>query len=220
MYFAVAAMVSRLLPLGLGMRRWLSLSHAARLVVVFVGVALAADVGQLIIGRFLRMNNLWIGHAMIAIQTPVLLMAFADWADSAAFRRGIRLTALLSVVGWIVLTVAIEEPGRFARVTAPLQAALFCFAASIVLIRRGLSAELSPDRADWFWISLGVLILYSVTAVYQPLLDLFTTRGVTAIPIWTVLKALTVLTVLANVLFARGLSLSAPSAARLSPTPA
>jgi hypothetical protein len=79
---------------------------------------------------------------------------------------------------------------------------------------------LSPARADWFWISLGVLILYSVTAVYQPLLDLFTTRGVTAIPIWTVLKALTVLTVLANVLFARGISLSAPIATRLSPAPA
>lgn len=220
MYFAVAAMVSRLLPLGVGMRRWVSLPLATRLVVVFVGVALAADVGQLIIGRVFRMNNLWIGHAMIAIQTPLLLMAFADWADSAALRRGIRMAALLSVAGWIILTLAIETPGRFARVTAPLQAALFCIAASIVLIRRGLSTELSPSRADWFWISIGVLMLYGATAVYQPLLDLFTTRGITAIPAWTVLKALTVLTVLANILYARGVSLSAPLPSQSVPVPA
>jgi hypothetical protein len=220
MYFAVAAALSRLVPLGVGIRRWGSLALAGRLIVVFVAISVVVDLGQLVLGPVFSINNLWIGHASIAVQTPLLLFAFSEWGDSTSIRRGIRIAAVVSLVGWVLLTIAVETPNRYARVTGPLQAAVFCLAASIVLIRRGLSSELPPSRADWFWVSLGILVLYSVTAVYQPLLDLFTTKGITAIPAWTVLKSMTVLTVLANLMYARGLHISGAIPLRPVPAPA
>jgi hypothetical protein len=220
-YFAAAATVSRLLPISVGLHRWRLLDRAATLVVVFIMLSLLGDLGMMLLGRLgLRRNNLWVSHLLLALQTPVILLAFSYWARQAWLRKAMRLTALFSVAGWLLITLTLESSDRFARFTAPLQAALFCSAAIAILIQRGLGAEGPLSREGWFWTALAVLLLYGLTAVYRPLLDLFTTRDVTVIPAWTVLKALMVLQVIANLMFTRSLIYSRANSAIPVPAPA
>lgn len=218
-YFAMAATISRLVPLAIGARRWEAIAHAGRLLCAFIALSFAGDVVQFVFARMSR-NNQWVSHLLIAVQTPVLLLAFADWAGASRLRRILIVTAVAAVGGWLVLTLAFESSTRFARVTGPIQAALFCVAAIAVLVRRGLAADAPLVTADWFWVGIAVLGLYGLTAVYRPLLDLFTARGVTAIPAWTVLKALVLLQVTANLLYARGLYVAGRFPVRTAPAPA
>jgi hypothetical protein len=175
---------------------------------------------MLVLGRHLRRNNLWISHLLIPVQTPVLLLAFREWVQPSRLARGLRIAAVFAVIGWLVVTLVIESPTRFARVTGPLQAALFCVAAAGTLVVRGLSADAPIARTDWFWASLGVLLVYGLTAVYRPLLDLFTQGGISAIPAWTVLKALGILQVIANLFFALALILGSERQLHRIPAPA
>jgi hypothetical protein len=218
-YFAMAAMTSRLVPVGLGVFRWASLRPAGRLLVAFIAISFVGDATMFLLGRVLQKNNLWVSHVLIAVQTPILLLALSKWMPGR-LSRTFRIAALGAVLAWVVLTFSLESPTRFARVTGPLQAALFCLAAAGVLISRGLSAEGSLIRSDWFWVALGVLVLYGLTAVHRPLLDLFITRGVSAIPAWTILKALMVLQVITNLIFANALLLQSAPYPRRIPAPA
>lgn len=218
LYFAYVAIVSRLLPLGMGIRRWRVIGPAGRLLVAFVGLSLAGDViGGIILGRVLGLNNQWISHFLIAVQTPILVLAFSEWAASPRMRRALRYTAVAAIVAWIVLTLGFETLTRFARVTGPLQAALFCVVAATVLIRRALAAESPLGSSDWFFVCIGVLLVYSLTAVYRPLLDLSTTKGIVAIPAWTVLRTLSTLQTIANLLYTRALYVAGRTSARAVP---
>jgi len=207
-YFAVSAAASRLIPLGTGLWRRRTLTFATAMLMLFIVLSLAGDVAMFVLGRVFRRNNLWVSHLLIGMQTPILLLALSEWMPKGSTKT-LRLGALAAFGAWIVLTAFIESPERFARVTGPLQAAVFCLYAIAVLIGRGLTSEGTMLRSDWFWVSSGVLLLYGLTAVHRPLLDLFTSGGVQGIPAWTVLKALMVLQVVANLMFARALSLPA-----------
>lgn len=204
-YFFYVAFGSRLLPFGMGLRRWGSVGAAGHLLVLFVGLSIAGEIAQYIVGRVYGQNNQWVSHLLIGAQTPVLVLAFAEWAGSPRLRRTLRVTAVIAPFVWIVLTLAFESLTRFARVTGPLQAALFCLVAATVLIRRALAAEAPLALSDWFFVCLGVLLVYSLTAVYRPLLDLFTAKGVTTIPALTVMKTLVTVQTIANLLYTRAL---------------
>jgi hypothetical protein len=187
------------------------------LLLAFVLLSLMGDISQFVIGRLLRQNNLWIPHVLGLTQTPVLLWAFAEWSGLGRTGRALRVAAIIAVAVSVVLIIAVDSPSRFARVTGPLQAALLSVAAILVLVRSGLATEDPILRADWFWASLGVLVLYSLAALYPPLLDLFTEKGISAIPGWTVMKAFAVLTIISNLLFARAIAVSAPVPNRTAP---
>jgi hypothetical protein len=219
-YFAVSGTVSRLLPLAMGLLRWRELGRAGILLVSFVLLSFVGDVAMLLVWKVFRRSNLWISHVLIALQTPVLLLAFTEWARGSWLHRVLRVSAVLAVVAWLLLTLLLESPSRFARFTGPLQAALFCFAAIGVLVQRGLGSEGRLSSTDWFWAAAAVLLVYGLTAVYRPLLDLFTTRGITTIPAWTVLKSLMVLQVIANLMFTRSLFCSREPAVAPIPVPA
>jgi hypothetical protein len=220
LYFAVVGTASRLFPITAGFFRWRELGRAGVLLLSFVILSLIGDLAMLLAWKVFRRSNLWISHVLIALQTPVLLLAFAHWAPGPWLRRALRLAAALSVLAWLLLTVALEAPNRFARFTGPLQSALFCAAAIAILVQRGLASEGRLIHADWFWTSTGVLLVYGLTAVYRPLLDLFTERGVTAIPAFTVLKALVVLQFIANLFFTRAFLAAREETGRPIPAPA
>jgi hypothetical protein len=182
------------------------------LLFAFVVLSLIGDLGMLIAWKVFKRSNLWISHVLISVQTPVLLLAFAEWTRGSRLQRSFQIAAGLAVVAWLLLTIFLESATRFARFTGPLQSALFCAAAVGTLVQRGLATEGRLSRADWFWASAGVLLVYGLTAVYRPLLDLFTERGMTAIPAFTVLKALVVLQIVANLFYTRAfLSVQAES---------
>lgn len=219
-YFAYAGAASRLLPLGVAAAHWKTLERAARLLAAVVALSLAGDAVMFVIGRIYRVNNLWVSHLLIGLQTPLLLLALREWAGNDQLRRFLTIGAIVAVAGWLNLTVTIESPDRFARVTGPLQAGLLCLAAITVLANRGLSGEGALGRASWFWVCLAILLVYGLTAVHRPLLDLFTARGVTSIPAFTVLKALAVLQVIANLMYARAFLLGRSAEATPAPAPA
>ena len=202
-YYAAAATASRLIPITVGLTWRRSLSVSGRLLLLFIVLSLASDLGMILIGRVLRINNLWIQHLAILVQTPILLLAFASWARSASIQRALRVSAYVAVIVLLLITIVFESLTRFPRFTGTLEAALFCLAAIAVLIDRGLTAEAQVTRSDWFWVALGILLVHGLTAVHRPLLDLFTARGITTIPAWTVLKVLGVLQIIANLMFAR-----------------
>lgn len=220
LYYGIVAAVSRLVPLALGLQRWRLLLRAVRLLLIFVALSLIGDVSQFVFGAILHWNNLWIPHLLGLIQTPILLFAFAEWSGQGKTGRGLRIAAFVGVVVSIVLIFAVDTPARFARVSGPLQAGLLSVAAILVLVRRGLASEQPLLRADWFWASVGVLVLYSLTALYPPLLDLFTAKEISAIPGWAVMKGFAVLTIISNLLFARAIVVSAPVPSRAAPVPA
>jgi hypothetical protein len=220
LYYGIVASVSRLVPLALGLQRWRLLLRAVRLLLIFVALSLIGDVSQFVFGTILHWNNLWIPHLLGLIQTPILLFAFADWSGQGKTGRGLRIAAIVAVVVSIVLILAVDTPARFARVSGPLQSGLLSVAAILVLVKRGLASEQPIVRADWFWTSVGVLVLYSLTALYPPLLDLFTEKGVSEIPALTVMKAFAILTIISNLFFARAIVVSAPVPSRAVPAPA
>jgi magnesium-transporting ATPase (P-type) len=178
------------------------------------------DISQVVFGPMRQQNNLWVSHVLGLTQTPVLLWAFAEWSGQGKTGRGLRIAAVIAVAVSTVLILAVDSPDRFARVSGPLQAALLSVAAILVLVRRGLASEQPLLRADWFWASVGVLVLYSLTALYPPLLDLFTAKEISAIPGWAVMKGFAVLTIISNLLFARAIVVSAPVPSRAVPAPA
>jgi hypothetical protein len=219
-YFAYAGLVSRLIPLGIGATRWRVLDRGGRLLIVVILLSVAGDLVMFRLGRVLRMNNLWVSHLLIGLQTPLLVLVLREWATHDRLRRALGIGSVVAAIGWLVVTISIESPDRFARVTGPLQAALLCLAAIAILVNRGLASEGALTRANWFWVCLGVLLLYGLTAVYRPLLDLFASRGVASIPGFTVLKALASLQVLTNLLYARALFLGTAVNRRAVPAPA
>lgn len=215
-YFFYVGLASRLLPFITGIRRWSAVGRAGQLLVGFVGLSIAGDVTQWVTAKN-GLNNQWVAHLLIGVQTPVLVLAFAEWADHPRLRRTLRSTALAAPVVWAVLTLAFESLTRFARVTGPLQAGLFCLVAALVLFRRALASEVPLSRSDWFFVCLGVLLVYSITAVARPLLDLFTAKGETVIPGISVWKTFMVLQTIANFLYARALYLAGRPYARAAP---
>ncbi len=219
-YFAYVAVASRLVPLGVAAARWRSLERAARLIAAVVALSLAGDMVMFVLGRIYRVNNLWVSHLLIGLQTPILLLALREWAGHDRLRRILTISAVVAVAGWLNLTLTIESPDRFARVTGPLQAGVLCLAAVTVLVNRGLSGEGALSRAPWFWVCLAILLVYGLTSVHRPLLDLFTTRGVTSIPAFTVLKALAVLQVIANLMYTRAFLLGRSGVPTPAPAPA
>lgn len=115
-----------------------------------------------------RVNNLWLLHAGIPVQTALVLGAYSYWQVGELERLTLRFAIVGFLLVWMVLFVWFEEPRAFSRFSKPLQAVLLVSVSAWTLVRRAHESLEPLVRADWFWVTSGLLGYFAVGAVLSP----------------------------------------------------
>lgn len=114
-------------------------------------------------------NNMWVSYTFLPLTTTVALLALAEWQDRGTGRLALRLTIPLVVFTSIVLTLAIENTGRFSLIAAPFHSLVLLIAALWTFVHRSQRAEEALPTHDWFWILAGIILYAGTSAAVQPL---------------------------------------------------
>lgn len=116
------------------------------------------------------------------ISSPVTLAFFmgalAEYQQTARERRTFRMGILAFVGVWVLLVAFVETMTDFDRVTATLYSLTLVATGLWTLLRRASAIEQLPiHQTDWFWISLGIVVSGTCTAIASPLGAILLERG-------------------------------------------
>ncbi len=163
-YIAIWAQVLPILAL-LFVRR--PIPRALGLTAAVMFVSLALDAWMVWLGSR-NNNNLWLTHLWLPLSTGLILWAFSYWQVSKAARDAVRIAVPVYTIVWIVVSIFAEDFSQFSRFTAPVQSLVVLSVAGYTLATRFRDTDL-PLRASWFWISIGWVLLFGVTAIHDPI---------------------------------------------------
>ena len=107
----------------------------------------------------------------ILLGTLALLQGFATWQPNVSYRRALRLIQVGFVLLWSWAQVLQGLRNDFSTISGPIHAAVIATAAGLTLIAQ---AQFGSDRwtdQGWFWISVGLMVVYGTEVLLDPLLD-------------------------------------------------
>ena len=151
------------------------MSAPARVVVVWCVILILDDVSSLVLAHF-HGENLWLQYPTVPLESCTALWALSAWQPHEVLRLAYRLAipALL-----LLAAVVLAMPFRalaFDQVVAPLCALVLLVAALHTLVHRSLIAEQSVTQEEWFWISLGMSLMFSTAVAIRPFAQAFELR--------------------------------------------
>ena len=167
-----AAALSQFLPILAGLRFGFRMPSPRGWISVWCLTLLASDALSLWIRGSEGHNNLWLQPIVVPIQNAIVLWALSLWQDDPVSRLAFRLAIPLYLLALVALIPAIQSTATFDQFTWPFQALVLLAASLYTLVTRG-SAE--PDRVssrDWFWVTLGLSLFFSLRIVLPPFVQL------------------------------------------------
>jgi hypothetical protein len=144
------------------------LSPAAALTAYAFGVSFVEDC----VGWWLSRHgapNLWFLHLAMPVFPSLLIWALSLWQRSDVSRLAFRLTIPLFVVTWAILLLHVERLPDYSFVGGPIRSVLLVTLACYTLVTNARQSLNPVWRADWFWISSGLLLSFSARVVLTPI---------------------------------------------------
>lgn len=167
-----AATLSQVLPLLATARHGPRLPSARRWVAVWCVTLLASDAAQLWLRGSAGNNNLWLQYIAVPTQNAIMLWALSLWQPDPVSRLAFRLAIPLDVLALLALIPAVQSAATFNQFTWPFQALVLLAGSLYTLVRRSIG---EPDRVtsrDWFWITLGTSLFFSLRIALPPFVEL------------------------------------------------
>lgn len=165
-WILIVSIFFELAPVIAAVRARRTLSPALALVALCFLLMFVQDVAMWRLAQ-LRVNNLWLVHLGVPVQTGLLLAAFSHWQREEVERLTLRIALLGFLLIWAGLFL-VEEPDSFTQFSGPLRSVLLVTVSAWTLIRRSQETTAPVARADWFWISTALLLYFATSALINP----------------------------------------------------
>lgn len=177
-YYVLATLVTLVmaLVLGVGVGRWKHLDGGAHLVTLGVGTFLALALVSMALALLNRPTRL-VQEGPILVGTLLIVAGFSRWQAT----RGQRVVAIglgvLFGVSWGLAQWLQGTAPLFSEISGPLHSVTLCAVAGFTLVGQvRVSVERWTDEL-WFWVSVGVMVIYGTEVVLDPLMaDMFGSR--------------------------------------------
>lgn len=162
-----AAALSQALPLLAALRYGRLLPTPRRWVVAWCVVSLLSDSIQFLIRRS-HQNNLLVWYIAVPVSNAIMLWTLSLWQRDSIARLAFRLAIPLYLLALLVLVPTLGSVDVFAQFTWPFQGLVLLAASLYTLIRRTADETAPITSRDWFWITLGVSIYFSIKVALPP----------------------------------------------------
>lgn len=168
-----AASLSQALPVLAAARYGPRLPPARKWVALWCVAMLASDAAQLWLrGIDGTDHNLWVEYVVVPLHNAIMLWTLSLWQPDPVSRLAFRVAIPLHLLALAALIPAVESAAAFNQFTRPFQSLVLMAASLYTLVRRA-SAE--PDRVtsrDWFWVTLGTSLFFSIRVALPPFVEL------------------------------------------------
>jgi hypothetical protein len=159
---------SQAFPILASLRYGRRLPTARRWILVWAAVLLLADV----IGFWYSLHhtrNLWLAYFTGPLELSAGLMALSYWQLSSRARFLFRAAIPFFVLTSAVLAVLIEDTDSYSLITGPFESLILFTASLATLLACAWRLEGSLARQDWFWVGVGLALLYGSNAGFDPI---------------------------------------------------
>lgn len=167
--------------------------------------------------------NLWFLHLAMPIFASLLIWALSGWQRAEVSRRAFRLTIPLFVFLWAVL-LRVEGLAAFSYIGGPIRSVLLVALSCYTLVSNARHSWTPVWRADWFWVSTGLLLSFGARVVLTPISQaLLASSPAEILRMYTVFDAIDVVATLLvswGILCAKRESVSGGSSSPRSRSPA
>ena len=113
--------------------------------------------------------NLWFLHLAMPVFPALLIWSLSLWQRSEVSRLAFRVTIPLFVITWAALLLWVEPLGAFSFVGGPIRSVLLVTLTCYTLVTNARQSMSPVWRADWFWITTGILLSFSSRVIRTPL---------------------------------------------------
>lgn len=135
--------------------------------VVWCLVSLLSDAIQFFLGRTHR-NNLLVWYIGVPVSHAIMLWTLSLWQRDPIARLTFRFAIPLYLLALLALVPALGGADAFTQFTLPFQGLVLLAASLYTLIRRTTDETAPITSRDWFWITLGVSIYFSIKIALPP----------------------------------------------------
>lgn len=166
-----AASFSQALPLLAAFRYGLRLPRPRQWVALWCAAMLASDAAQLWLRGSDGTHNLWVEYIVVPLHNAIMLWTLSLWQRDPVSRLAFRVAIPLHLLTLVALIPAVQSAAAFNQFTRPFQSLVLMAASLYTLVRRA-SAE--PERVtsqDWFWITLGTSMFFSIRVALPPFVE-------------------------------------------------
>jgi len=196
-----ASSASKALLAIAGVRHGRRLPQPRRWIVAYSLCALLID-GVMLAYALHKQNNHWMSYLAAPIEVSTLLFGLSYW-HLVRGRRILRVLAAAFVATVIVLVAFVEDLTTFSLVRGPIESILIVTASLATLLLLIKDEQGNLLQRDWFWICAGLALQYGAGVTLGPLGRMLI--GDSPQVVMSVLKVKAVVTIIANVLIARGI---------------
>jgi len=208
-FIVLLSPITALIAFVTGVRLYRFQSREMKLLVLYIGLALATEILLAVVGRQSIDNN-WVSHPYTIIEYGILTYVFSRWQRSDLLRRVLVWSIFLFVVVEIGAVLFYENIRQFDSTSRTVEGIVFIGVAAFTLYGISRDETTIPLRDPRFWIAMTVLFYFAGTtvifAVFSALIKIPSDQTKV---IWLLLLALNPISYL---LYARSFVCSSPKA--------
>jgi len=204
-----AASLAQALPVFAALRYGLRLPEQRRWIVVWCLALLASD-AALLWFRAPGYNNLWLQWVTVPLHNAIMLWTLSLWQQDPVSRLAFRVAIPLDLLALLAFIPAVQSAATFNQFTWPFQALVLLAGSLYTLVRRAIGEPERVTSQDWFWVTLGTSLFFSLRIALPPFVELMlpTNRELTRLAYVVSAWA----DILAYILIARGMVCPLPQA--------
>lgn len=171
-----------------------------RLIVIYSAAALAEGLVMWYLGSQNR-SNLWLIHIFAPFEATILLYALSRWQTRELARLMVVCCVPAFLLLWGSLTITSESLAQFPQYVKTVESILLVAVSAFTLVSKSRSLVQPLVQQDWFWVSVGLIIYFSMLAVLNPVANLLLQRE-SMLLLMAVFEVNAALMILHNILFA------------------
>ncbi len=164
----IVSILSQTLVFGAGLYMRRSLGTQMRLLIVYFGFDLIAELVMAYLGSQ-GMNNLWLVHVITIVQYCFLIAVFSLWQKNLTLKKILQASIPIIALMGIVSMLFFENIRHFNSYTKPVTSLMLVLASGYTLFELNNEKTASVFREPRFWIGSGTLFYFSSTLVLYSL---------------------------------------------------
>lgn len=160
----IVSVLSQIVVLAAGLYARYSLAREMKILILYFGVALLADVAGISLSMK-GINNLWLFHFFAIFEFGFLIYIFSIWQRNLFLKKILKFSIPLFAVMGIIVTLVLENIQQFNSFSQPVASLALVGVAAYTLFELNKESFNSVFRQPRFWIGAGVMLYFSGTLV-------------------------------------------------------